>query len=436
MHGPRSGPPDESAANGRGTIDPQVPRGIAAAEQRALAGDGDDGAQAERATAGAQRAAMGTPLYVHLPFCAAKCHYCDFFSVPAEGIDRSATLAAIVREAELFAALRPRTVFVGGGTPSLLSVAELTALFDALNRVTGFRESAAEVTAECNPESLDGAKARALLDLGVTRISIGFQSLHDDVLKLFGRVHSVEQSFRAYDAARSAGARNVNVDLIYAVPGQSHETWERDLARVLALEPDHVSAYNLTFEEETVFKRWLEEGRLARQPEDVELALFETTRALTARHGYEAYEVSNFARPSRRCAHNVNYWENGEYVGIGPSAVSKIGHTRSGNVKPIAAYGRRIRETSSARAWSETPTAAARLAETWWLGLRLREGLTAAEARRRSAFDGVRDPISSVTARLVEQGLLDFAGERFSLSARGLPLADYVAKQFLASIGD
>jgi oxygen-independent coproporphyrinogen-3 oxidase len=354
--------------------------------------------------------------------------------VPAEGIDRSTTLAAILREAELRAPALPRTLFLGGGTPSLLSIDELARLLDALHRVTSFRDSAVEVTAECNPESLDAAKARALLDLGVTRISIGFQSLHDEVLELFGRVHSVEQSFRAYDAARSAGARDVNIDMIYAVPGRSNEAWEKDLARVLALEPDHLSAYNLTFEEETVFKRWLEQGRIARQPEEIELALFETTRALAARRGYEAYEISNFARRDHRCAHNVNYWQNGEYVGLGPSAVSKIGHTRAGNVKSVSAYAQRIAEASTALAWSEAPSAAARLAETWWLGLRLREGLTADEARRRSGFDAALDPTSSVTARLTEQGLLERAGERYALSTRGLPLADYVARQYMASI--
>jgi oxygen-independent coproporphyrinogen-3 oxidase len=383
-----------------------------------------------------ERAADGTPLYVHLPFCAAKCHYCDFFSVPAEGVDRTPTLAAIVREAELRAPRRPRTVFLGGGTPSLLSIAELTRVLDALQRVTSFRDSAVEITAECNPESLDADKARALLELGVTRISIGFQSLHDDVLQLFGRVHDVEQSFRAYDSARSAGARDVNIDMIYAVPGRSSEAWERDLARVLALEPDHLSAYNLTFEEETVFKRWLEQGRIARQPEEIELALFETTRAIMSEHGYEAYEISNFARRDRRCAHNVNYWRNGEYVGLGPSAVSKIGHTRAGNVKSIAAYAQRIRDASCARAWSETPAPVSRLAETWWLGLRLREGLSADEARRRAGFDGARDPTAGVAERLAEHGLLDRAGERFSLSTRGLPLADFVAKQFLESVDE
>ena len=382
------------------------------------------------------RAAPGTALYVHLPFCAAKCHYCDFFSVPEQGQDRRAMIAAILREAEMRAPREPRTVFLGGGTPSLLTVAELRELLDGLQRVCAFRDAALEVTAECNPESLDEAKARALLALGVTRISIGFQSLHDEVLQLFGRVHSVEQSFRAYEAARDAGARNVNIDLIYAVPGQTPESWERDLSRVLALAPDHLSAYNLTFEEDTLFKRWLEQGRIARQSEDIELALFEATRPLAARAGLEAYEISNFAARGRRCAHNVNYWENGAYVGLGPSAVSKIGNTRIGNVKVIAVYNRRAREEGRATAWEETPSPALRLAETWWLGLRLAEGVTAEDARRRADFDGTSDPAEPIALRLVEQGLLARNGDRFALTLRGLPLADHVAKQFLTAVRD
>ncbi len=379
------------------------------------------------------RAPEGTPLYVHLPFCAAKCHYCDFFSVAAHGHDRAANIAAILREAEIYAPDRPRTVFVGGGTPSLLSIDELKVLFDGLQRITHFRDAAVEITAECNPESLDRDKARALLDLGVTRLSIGFQSLHDAVLKLFGRVHSAAQSFAAYEAARSAGASDVNVDLIYAVPDQSAAQWAADLQRVIDLRPDHLSAYNLTFEEDTVFRRWLDQGKLAKSPEEVELELFHVTRELTQAGGLDAYEVSNFARSGRQCLHNVNYWENGPYLGIGPSAVSKVGATRGGNRKAIGAYEYSIRDAGDARTWEETPTPLERLLETWWLGLRLNSGLSPAEARARAGFEGTVDPAEPILAGLLADGLLDRAGERFRLSARGLPLGDYVAKRFLTA---
>lgn len=380
-----------------------------------------------------ERAPEGTALYVHLPFCAAKCHYCDFFSVAAEGHDRRPTVAAILREAESWAPRAPRTVFVGGGTPSLLDEDELRALFDGLDALTGFRAGAREVTVECNPESLDEAKAALLLELGATRISIGFQALDDAALKLFGRVHDAQQSFAAYRAARAAGAREVNIDLIYAWPGQELESWRTDLSRVLDLGPDHVSAYNLTFEEDTAFRRWLDDGTLPKAPEEVELAFFEATHGLLSARGYDPYEVSNFASKGLVSHHNVNYWHNGTYLGIGPSAVSKVGTVRGGNVKSVGDYVRRITEKNDARVWEEAPDALDRLRETWWLGLRLAEGLSPAEARARAEFDAPTDPLEPIAERLVSDGLLDRRGDRVALSATGLPLGDWVARKFLAS---
>jgi len=378
-----------------------------------------------------ERAPEGTPLYVHLPFCAAKCHYCDFFSVAAEGHDRGAMVAAILREAELWAPTRPRTVFVGGGTPSLLAVDELRDLFQGLERLTGFRGSAREVTVECNPESLDRDKAACLLDLGATRLSIGFQALDEQALKLFGRVHDARQSFEAYAAARSAGAREVNIDLIYAWPGQSLEAWLVDLDRVLDLSPDHVSAYNLTFEEDTAFRRWLEDGTLPQASEEVELAFFHATRARLDERGWGSYEISNFARTGLVCHHNVNYWQNGTYLGIGPAAVSKVGAARGGNVKSVGDYLRRVGATGDARVWEEAPEPLDRLRETWWLGLRLAEGLSAEDARQRAGFDEPLDPLEATARSLAAEGFLSDRDGRYALTERGLPMADWVARRFL-----
>jgi len=382
------------------------------------------------------RASPGTPLYVHLPFCAAKCHYCDFFSVAAEGHDRGALLDALLEEARRFAPRAPRTVFFGGGTPSLLEGPELVRLLDELERISGWRDSAVEITLECNPESLDFDKAVLLRQLGVNRLSIGFQSLDLPTLRLFGRVHDVEQSFAAFEAARSAGFQNLNLDLIYAIPGQELERWEEDLTRILALKPEHISAYNLTFEEETLFRKWMEEGLLKPLPEERELAFFWRTRARLAEAGLDAYEISNFSRSGRECLHNVNYWHNGEYLGIGPSAVSKLGARRLANVKGIQGYARRLADGPDALVFGEEPDALARLAETWWLGLRLDLGLSAEEARDRAGTPpGFEDPMPAVAAGLLGQGLLEAHAGRLRLSPSGLPLADYVARQFLAAAG-
>ena len=381
----------------------------------------------------------GVALYVHLPFCAAKCHYCDFFSVPDEGQDIDGMITAILREAELRAPRHPRTVFIGGGTPSLLSIPQLTRFLDGLDALTGWRTSATEVTAECNPESLDVDKAKALLDLGVPRLSIGFQTLNDETLKLFGRVHSVEDSFRAFDAARSAGIEHLNLDMIYAVPDQTPEDWARDLARVLDLGPEHLSAYNLTFEEDTRFKRWLDQGKLSSSPEEVELEMFHATRSLTSSKGLHAYEISNFATAGEACVHNVGYWHNAEYLGIGPGAVSKVGLSRAGNPRSIQPYLRRIAAAGHATDWREDPDEHARLAETWWLGLRLHEGVNPGEAREAAKFVlDVPDPALVIAERLESQGFLErFDGERNErcrLTASGLPLADAAARQFLDGI--
>ena len=378
------------------------------------------------------RAAPGTPLYVHLPFCAAKCHYCDFFSVPDEGQDVDGMVDAILAEADTRAPREPRTVFLGGGTPSLLSEAQLTRVLDGLDERTGWRTSAREVTAECNPESLDRAKARALQDLGVPRLSIGFQSLDDATLELFGRVHSADDSFRAFESAREAGIEHLNVDLIYAIPDQTAEQWEADLARVLALGPDHLSAYNLTFEEDTRFKRWLDRGRIERAPEEVELEMFHATRRRAREAGLDAYEISNFARDGESCAHNLNYWRNGEYVGLGPGAVSKVGHARAGNPRGIAPYLRRVAAAGHATDWREDPEPRTRLGETWWLGLRLAEGVDPAAARSAAGFDGTDDPCLPIADDLVGHDLLArTAGGRYRVTERGRPLADGVAKCFL-----
>ncbi len=343
-------------------------------------------------------------------------------------------LSAILEEAARLAPQHPRSVFLGGGTPSLLSLAQLRLFLDRLDQITGFRASAAEVTAECNPESLDREKATALLDLGVQRLSIGFQSLSDEMLAKFGRVHSVDDSFRAFDAARAAGVRDLNIDLIYAYPGQTSAQWDLDLARVLALRPEHVSAYNLTFEEETPFKRWLDQGKLERASEDLELELFDMVRLRTLEAGFEAYEISNYAKPGHRCAHNVNYWRNGTYLGIGPSAASRVGRTRRGNTKSIGGYARQIREHGHAVLWEERLAAHARLVETWWLGLRLAEGVDPARARATADFDEPGpDPALLIAERLESQGLLCTRAGRVALTARGVPLADHVGRAFLTS---
>ncbi len=372
----------------------------------------------------------GTPLYVHVPFCAAKCHYCDFYSFAAVATDSEGFVPLLMREAERRAPLEPTTVFVGGGTPTWLSIVDLEALFDGLDRITGFRRSAAEVTVECNPESLDVAKAARLLELGATRLSIGVQSLRPEILESFGRVHGPRQAFLAFDAARTAGFDDLNTDLIYAAPGQDIDDWEQDLERVLGWGPTHVSAYHLAFEPGTAFERWRQEGKLARAGEELELAFFERTHARLRSAGFEAYELSNFSLSGRHCLHNVNYWENGPYVGLGPSAVSRVGRDRFGNARSLETWRADVL-AQAGPAWSERLSPRASLGETWWLGLRTTRGVSPEEARATAGFADEIDPSLAEARALVEQGLLAERDGRFALTSRGLPLADAVAVRFL-----
>lgn len=377
------------------------------------------------------RGPQGTALYVHLPFCEAKCHYCDFFSVAAAGWDIDGTLESVLHEARTRAPQAPPTVFIGGGTPSLLSRQQLEHFLGELQAITGFRDSATEVTLECNPESLDEDKVKCMLDLGVNRISIGFQSLEPQTLELFGRVHSVDQSFRAYDMARSAGMSNINLDMIYASPKHEPAAWREALQAVLRLEPEHLSAYNLAFEEETVFSRWLRNGKLEALPEETELELFEITREVTREHGLHDYEISNYARNGLVCAHNENYWANAPYLGVGPSAVSYVNGVRSGSPRDIKSYREAVAADGHAVSWSEELDPLARLGETWWLGLRRTRGVSPDEAQKESRHATDQDPMVATAREFVQHGLLEEVDGRFRLTSKGIPLADRVAAEFL-----
>jgi oxygen-independent coproporphyrinogen-3 oxidase len=382
----------------------------------------------------AARAPRGTALYVHFPFCAAKCTYCDFFSLPAGGQDLSGALADLLAEAERRAPLEPSTVFLGGGTPSLYGSRELVAFLDRLEEFTGWRGSAREVTIECNPESIDEHKASALLEAGVDRFSVGVQSLRPHILQWFGRVHNAEQGLRALQAIQRAGARRLSADLIYAYPGQDVASWSQDLNAVLSLGLTHLSAYNLTFEEGTALFRQLEQGRASALDEELELALFETTQELCAAHGLSAYEISNYAQPGQASQHNSVYWANQDYVGIGPSAVSRVAGARFGNPRSLGEWRAAIQAGRPGASWLERPDESQRLGESWWLGLRRRQGVEPGEALLAAAV-GPEAPAAQAALQqaqvLVEQGLLELHGSHFRLTPRGWPLADAVAKRFL-----
>ena len=324
-------------------------------------------------------------LYVHIPFCPKVCPYCSFYKETSDRNKTARFLDALLLELDahqrtLPMPLRPRTIFFGGGTPSALSTPQLEYLLTGL-RARLDLSALTEWTLEMNPATVSLEKASLLRSLGVNRVSMGVQSWEPQLLAVLGRVHSAEQARRSYEILREAGFANVNLDLIFGIPTQTPAMWTRSLAATIALGPEHVSAYNLTYEEDTEFFRRFVAGEL-RQDDDADAALFEHTADTLAAAGYEPYEISNFARPGRECAHNLAYWQGADYLGLGPSAFSTVGERRWANVRDTAQVQRSYpRRASPPRMSTKTcrPRSGARRASPSACGP------TGASRRKRSA---------------------------------------------------
>ena len=378
-----------------------------------------------------QRAPKGTPLYVHLPFCVHKCPYCDFFSVVGKGEDHDAFLETLLAEAEVRAPESPATVFFGGGTPSYFTEPQLERLLTRLNEITGFASSASEVTAECNPESLNLEKAQLMRSLGVNRLSVGVQSLNPKTLEFIERPHTPGQALAAVEAVKAAGFERWSADLIHGAPMESPDDIRHNIKSVLDLGADHISAYGLTYEPGTPLHARLERGAFDPQDEDQELENLRVARQVLTDSGLLGYEVSNFSTNGQECVHNLNYWANGSYVGLGPSAASHVAGTRSGNARSLARWSRSVVQEASAPLWTETLEPLERLGETWWLGLRLARGVLPAEAAATAGWTGA-DPTLPIQQKLTADGLLECHEGRVRIPESALALADHIGKQFLA----
>jgi oxygen-independent coproporphyrinogen III oxidase len=362
-------------------------------------------------------------LYVHVPFCARRCGYCDFAVTALRDPPVAGWLDAVTRELELHAAahgwptLSLDTLYIGGGTPSLLGSGALARLRDRLapHAVLG---DGAEFTAEANPESFTPELAGDWVAAGVGRVSLGVQTFHEPALRWMGRLHGESGPARAMAAARAAGLTDVSIDLIFGLPARLGRDWGADLDRALALEPDHVSLYGLTAEAGTPLGRWVRSGRERLAGE----ARYEAEYLLAAERlraaGFEHYEVSNFARPGRASRHNRAYWRNAAYLGLGPGAHSFLPPRRFWNIRDWAAYRQALTEQRLAVEDSEGVTGEAAALESAWLGLRDRHGVSADSlgARQRA-----------LAAAWCERGLAGIAGGRLSLTPRGWLLLDRLA---------
>jgi len=362
-------------------------------------------------------------VYLHIPFCRQRCSYCSFNTGPYRPAAMDRFLSALLNEIDLVGEaawagdVTIGTVFFGGGTPSLLEPIELETILDRLRKRFAL-DPGAEVTVECNPESLTRAKAEGYRLAGVNRLSLGVQSLDDDLLVRLGRLHSPDDARRAFDAARSAGFDNVSLDLMYGLPGQDVARWESTVREGLAWRPEHLSAYALTLDEGS---RWAGEGVAGLPDEETVTAQYWALARMAREAGYEHYEISNYARRGFRSRHNQVYWRAEEYLAFGPGACGFLGDVRYGNVKPVERYCAVLETDSLPLGTHEVLTLAQRKAEKVILGLRLSDGVPLAWL----------EDARSLVETWASLGLLEVAGDRCRLTEAGFLLSDTLFVQLL-----
>lgn len=378
--------------------------------------------------------AMSPPraLYAHVPFCHTLCGYCDFYSVVFDKQQISPLVDALL--ADLEQALRGRdirvdTIFVGGGTPTTLPAGELRRLLSRFRELVA-DPSTVEFTCEANPATVTPEIAATLVECGVNRVSVGAQSFDRAELRVLDRIHEPPQVGETVRNLRTAGVRDVNLDLIFAVPGQSLDGWLANVRQALDLQPDHLSCYALTYEEGTPLFERMRKGLIKPAEDDHEAALYEATLETLAQAGYRQYEISNFARPGHECRHNLIYWRNESYLGIGPSAAGFDDGLRYKNVPDLAAYSKAIQAGRSPRIEEERLSPERRARETMMLSLRLVDGVN-----RRAFTDRFQiDPavlFANVIEPKQEMGLIVVDEERIALTPSGMLVADAIMAEFL-----
>ena len=407
-------------------------------------------------------------LYVHIPFCVRKCAYCDFLSAPADMQERTLYVDALTKEIraekEEYRNYKVSTIFLGGGTPSVLGEDEIAEIFRALYESFDISDSA-EITMEVNPGTVTEGKAAVWKKCGVNRLSIGLQSVNDDELRMLGRIHTYREFLNTWETVRTAGFRNVNIDLISAIPGQTLESWSRTLRTAAELEPEHISAYSLIIEEGTPFyERYGEEagcnfetendkareadgGQTVLPPlpdEDTEREIYKATEEILAGYGYHRYEISNYAKDGYECRHNLGYWERKEYLGHGLGASSLIDECRFHNTEDMKKYLEFFEKSASdpaglpnstdclsgIREEVESLSREDQMEEFMFLGLRKTEGISMNEFCK--AFDrDIFEVYGPQIRKMEEQGLLIVQDGRIRLTERGTDVSNYVFSEFI-----
>jgi len=377
-------------------------------------------------------------LYLHIPFCVKKCNYCDFFSASGTPKEQADYVSAMIQEIQSYQELsgeyEVQTIFLGGGTPSLLTPEQIEQIFDAIYHIFSVNENA-EITMEMNPGIVDIEKLCAMKAAGVNRLSIGLQSAQNEELKMLGRIHTYEEFLETWRLTEQAGFKNRNIDLMSALPGQTMESYEDTLSKVLALEPEHISAYSLILEEGTVFYDWYEKGKLDRgawklPSEEEEYAMGELTIQRLAEAGMHRYEISNYAKSGKECRHNLGYWDRVEYLGIGAGSSSLIKGERFDHIRDRKAYIEKIRNGEPILIDREILSVESQMEEFMYLGLRKIEGVSRTDFQNYFGKN-VDDVYGEILDKLEEEQLLEFSGNRIRLTHRGMDVSNCVLAEFL-----
>jgi oxygen-independent coproporphyrinogen-3 oxidase len=385
---------------------------------------------------------MATPagkiqsLYVHVPFCAQKCAYCAFYSEASSGELINRYVSALIREMGIVAGdLKPKTIFFGGGTPSLLNLRQWETILRAMEKLNLL--GAKEFSVECNPATVSADKAKLFRDFGVNRISMGVQSLDEKLLNRLGRIHSREMVFRSFDILRASGFENLNLDLMFAIPTQTMEIWRDTLNEAMAMQSEHLSSYEVIYEDDTPLFDQLKAGEFS-VDENLACEMYEELISCATCNGFHQYEIANFARgelsnekiPSLACKHNVNYWRGGNFYGLGPSATGYVRGVRTKNWSNTQLYCEQLEKGKRAIESSEELPPLKRAGETAAFGLRMNSGWPFAEFQRATDFD-LRNEWESEMEQLTERGWGKISPDNFQLTNTGLRFADSAAEMFL-----
>lgn len=378
-------------------------------------------------------------IYIHVPFCVRKCAYCDFLSGPGDEMTIERYVEALIQEISQCNPKKTKstsetvtTVFLGGGTPSILSPTQIERIMGALHEAFEIEQDA-EITIEANPGTVNYEKLEAYKQAGINRISFGLQSTNNEELKLLGRIHTFEEFLESFQLARDCGFDNINIDLISAIPGQTVESWEASLKRIIELNPEHISAYSLIIEEGTPFAKLYGEGTEGEKElptEDDERLMYQRTEELLEESGYHRYEISNYAKPGRECRHNLGYWERKNYLGIGLGASSLIDNTRYKNIDNLDCYIQHADDLTEIQEDREILSQTEQMEEFIFLGLRKTRGISIQEFQ--DTFGRRLDECYGENIRRMrEAGLIVIKDGFLRLTKKGIDVSNYVFAEIL-----